>query len=132
MAKGADGESINRKIYDVNSPSRMKLLGVALSNLYILPEYRAAFITLSQQELDDNHFQKGDTEGFVNYALSLDNVVFAQIFIEKQDEQIIKTSLRSKGDFDVNKWLASTSMVVVIEMPRVAGQSWICPRPKIN
>ncbi|AZQ45214.1 bifunctional oligoribonuclease/PAP phosphatase NrnA [Nonlabens ponticola] len=101
--KGADSEKINRRIYDVNSPSRMKLLGVALSNLIILPEYRAAFITLTQQELDDNNFEKGDTEGFVNYALSLDDIVFAQIFIEKADESMIKTSLRSKGDFDVNK-----------------------------
>ncbi len=102
MDMGANSESINRKIYDVNTPSRMKLLGVALSNLRILPEYRTAFITLSQQELDENNFNKGDTEGFVNYALSLNDVVFAQIFIEKESEGIIKTSLRSKGDFDVN------------------------------
>ncbi|PRP66516.1 DHH family phosphoesterase [Nonlabens agnitus] len=101
--KGADSEAINRKIYDVNTPSRMKLLGVALNNLTVLPKYRTAFITLTQQELDDNNYQKGDTEGFVNYALSLDDVVFAQIFIEKKDESIIKTSLRSKGDFDVNE-----------------------------
>ena len=101
--KGADSESINRKIYDVNTPSRMKLLGVALNNLKVLPELRTAFITLTQQELDDNNFQKGDTEGFVNYALSLNDIVFAQIFIEKADEGIIKTSLRSKGDFDVNQ-----------------------------
>jgi phosphoesterase RecJ-like protein len=57
---------------------------------------------MSQKELDDNGFQKGDTEGFVNYALSLENVVFAQIFIENKDEGILKTSLRSKGTFDVN------------------------------
>lgn len=101
--KGANSEAINRRIYDVNSPSRMKLLGVALSNLVIMPEYRTAYITLTQKELDDNNFQKGDTEGFVNYALSLKDVVFAQIFIEKEDEKIIKTSLRSKGDFDVNQ-----------------------------
>lgn len=100
--KGADSEAINRRIYDVNSPSRLKLLGQALHNLVVLPESRAAYITLSQKELDDNHFKKGDTEGFVNYALSLDDIVMAQIFIENADEKIIKTSLRSKGDFDVN------------------------------
>ncbi len=100
--KGADSEAINRKIYDVNSPSRLRLLGAALGNLVVLSEYRTAYITLSQQELDSNNFKKGDTEGFVNYALSLDDVVMAQIFIEKEDEGIIKTSLRSKGDFDVN------------------------------
>lgn len=101
--KGANSEGINRKIYDVNTPSRMKLLGVALNNMVILEKYRTAFITLTQKELDDNNFKKGDTEGFVNYALSLDGIVFAQILIEKKSESIIKTSLRSKGDFDVNQ-----------------------------
>ncbi|QJP35309.1 bifunctional oligoribonuclease/PAP phosphatase NrnA [Nonlabens sp. Ci31] len=101
--KGANSEAINRKIYDVNTPSRMKLLGVALSNMVILEKYRTAYITLTQKDLNDNNFKKGDTEGFVNYALSLDGIVFAQIFIEKESEAIIKTSLRSKGDFDVNQ-----------------------------
>lgn len=101
--KGANAENINRKIYDVNTPSRMKLLGVALSNMVILDNYNTAYITLTQKELDDNNFKKGDTEGFVNYALSLDGIVFAQIFIEKASESIIKTSLRSKADFDVNQ-----------------------------
>lgn len=100
--KGADSEMINRRVYDVNTPSRMKLLGLALNNLKIFPEYRAAYITLSQEELDNNDFKKGDTEGFVNYALSLDDIVLAQIFIENKEDQIIKTSLRSKGDFNVN------------------------------
>jgi phosphoesterase RecJ-like protein len=99
---GADSEAINRKIYDVNSPSRMKLLGTALNNMVIVPEYRTAYITLSQADLDEHDFQKGDTEGFVNYALSLDKIILAQIFIEKAEAGIVKTSLRSKGSFDVN------------------------------
>lgn len=103
MDKGANAETINRKIYDVNSPSRMKLLGVALNNMVVMEEYRTAYISLTQKELDDNNFKKGDTEGFVNYALSLEGIVFAQIFIENTQECIIKTSLRSKGDFDVNQ-----------------------------
>lgn len=101
--KGADSEAINRNIYDVNTPSRMKLLGVALKNLQILPEYKTAYITISQQELNDNDFKKGDTEGFVNYGLSLKGIVFALIFIENRDDAIIKISLRSKGNFDVNQ-----------------------------
>ncbi|VAV85000.1 3'-to-5' oligoribonuclease A, Bacillus type, partial [hydrothermal vent metagenome] len=47
-------------------------------------------------------FKKGDTEGIVNYALSLKDVIFAVIFIEDRKERIIKISLRSKGNFDVN------------------------------
>ena len=50
----------------------------------------------------DRAQQKGDTEGFVNYGLSLDNTVLALIFIENKQEGIIKISLRSKGDFSVN------------------------------
>ncbi|QAA83123.1 bifunctional oligoribonuclease/PAP phosphatase NrnA [Aequorivita sp. H23M31] len=99
---GADGALIYQNIYDTNSPERMKLLGVALNNLIILPEFKTAYITLTQKELDDHDFKKGDTEGFVNYALSVDNVVFAAIFIENKQENIVKMSLRSKGDFSVN------------------------------
>ncbi len=102
MEKGADHTAIHRRIYDTNSPERLQLLGKALSNLTILRPYRTAYITLSQQELDACHFQKGDTEGFVNYGLSLEDVVLSAIFIENRDEGIIKISLRSQGTFSVN------------------------------
>ncbi len=99
---GANGEQINRNLFDNNSTSRLKLLGVALRNLVVLPQYRTAYITLTQDELDENGFLKGDTEGFVNYALSLQDIVLAQIFIENKDEGILKISIRSKSTFDVN------------------------------
>ena len=53
------------------------------------------------------NFKKGDTEGFVNYGLSLDGVIFAAIFIENQQDNIIKISLRSKGEFSVNEFSRS-------------------------
>ena len=77
-------------------------MGRALSNLKVLPEYNTAYITLSQEELISFNFEKGDTEGFVNYALSLERIIFAAIFIEDQKQKIIKISLRSKGAFSVN------------------------------
>src|SRR5690606_18125319 len=77
---GAESAIVNQNVYDTNSPERMKLLGVALNNLVILPELYTAYITLTQKELDDHNFKKGDTEGFVNYALSVKGVVFAVIF----------------------------------------------------
>jgi phosphoesterase RecJ-like protein len=104
---GANNALIHQQIYDANSPDRMRLLGVALQNLTILPEYKTAYITLSQKELDDNNFKKGDTEGFVNYALSVEGVVFACIFIESKQENIVKISLRSKGNFSVNEFARS-------------------------
>ncbi|MFI8379650.1 bifunctional oligoribonuclease/PAP phosphatase NrnA [Leeuwenhoekiella sp. NPDC079379] len=103
IEKGADNAFIHEQIYDANNYSRMQLLGTALTNLRVLPDYNAAYITLSQEELDEHNYQKGDTEGFVNYGLSLDSIKIALIFIENKQEGIIKISLRSKGDFSVNE-----------------------------
>ncbi len=103
ISKGARNSDIHNNIYDTNSYSRLQLLGRALSNLKVIPEYRTAYITLSQDELNTFNFKKGDTEGFVNYGLSLEGIIFAAIFIENQQEKIIKISLRSKGDFSVNE-----------------------------
>src|SRR5690606_2895826 len=93
--KGANHSDIYNSIYDTNSYERLQLLGVALKNLKVIPEYRTAYITLSQDELNAANFKKGDTEGFVNYGLSIKNIVFAAIFIEHKQEGIIKISLRS-------------------------------------
>lgn len=102
MERGAPHTDIHRNIYDTNRPERLQLLGCALQNLVILKEFRTAYITLSQDELDRHRFHKGDTEGFVNYGLSLKDVVLAAIFIENREEGIIKISFRSQGDFSVN------------------------------
>jgi phosphoesterase RecJ-like protein len=104
IEKGAKHSDIHNQIFDTNSYERMQLLGCALTNLKVLPEYRTAYITLSQDELNQFHFKKGDTEGFVNYALSLNNIIFAAIFIEDSQNNIIKISLRSKGNFSVNEF----------------------------
>ena len=104
IEKGANHSDIYNSIYDTNSYERLQLLGVALKNLKVLPEYRTAYITLSQEELNAANFRKGDTEGFVNYGLSIKNIIFAAIFIEHKQEGIVKISLRSEGDFSVNKF----------------------------
>ena len=103
MERGAPHTQIHRDIFDTNRPERLQLLGCALQNLVILRPYRTAYITLTQEELDRHDFHKGDTEGFVNYGLSLKDVVLAAIFIENRDEGIIKISLRSQGAFSVNE-----------------------------
>jgi len=102
--KGAQNDKIHNNVYDANSYGRLLLLGQALSNLQILPEYKTAFITLTEAEKKKFDFQKGDTEGVVNYALSLKDIIFAAIFIEDTEQQIIKISFRSKGKFSVNKF----------------------------
>ena len=104
IEKGAQNAKIHQNVYDNNSHDRLQLLGCALNNLRVLPEYNAAFITLSQEELNRFNFKKGDTEGVVNYGLSIKGIELAAIFIEHKQERIVKISLRSKGTFSVNEF----------------------------
>ncbi len=104
LEKGANNAEIHNAIYDTNSPERLQLLGCALRNLKVLPHLKTAYIMLSQEELNNFNFKKGDTEGFVNYGLSIENIIFAAIFIEHKQEGIIKISFRSKGNFSVNEF----------------------------
>ena len=101
---GVQKSKIHNAIYDTNSFERLQLLGCAMKNLRFLENYNTSFITLSNKELDSHEFKKGDTEGFVNYGLSLKGAKLAAIFIEHKQESIIKISFRSKGSFDVNKF----------------------------
>lgn len=104
IEKGAESTKIHHRVFDTNTPGRLHLLGTALNNMVILEQYKAAYITLSQDELDAHKYQKGDTEGFVNYGLTLEGIIFAAIFIENTEEGIIKISFRSVGDFSVNEF----------------------------
>jgi bifunctional oligoribonuclease and PAP phosphatase NrnA len=101
---GVENTEIPNLLFDNNSYSRLQLLGRAMSNMKVFPEYKTAYTSLSQKELDEFNYVKGDTEGIVNYGLSIKGVIFAAIFIEHTDEKIIKISFRSQGDFDVNQF----------------------------
>ncbi|MEM9144375.1 MAG: DHH family phosphoesterase [Bacteroidota bacterium] len=102
--RGARNSAIHNAVFDTNTPNRLQLLGCALKNMVILEDYKTVYITLSQDELDAHQFKKGDTEGFVNYGLTLEAIVFAVIFIENKEEGIIKISFRSVGDFFVDEF----------------------------
>ena len=100
---GMDVERVHRMVYDTYSESRMRLLGQCLgTNLKVLPEYATAYIWLTKEDLEHYDYQQGDTEGVVNYALSIQNVAVAALFTERGDR--IRVSLRSKGDFSVNEF----------------------------
>lgn len=104
IEKGINNSEIHNLLFDNSSYARLQLLGKALQNLKVLPQYNASYITLSQEELDAFNYKKGDTEGIVNYGLSLDGIIVAAIFIENKEEGIIKISFRSQGNFDVNEF----------------------------
>ncbi|WP_396190911.1 bifunctional oligoribonuclease/PAP phosphatase NrnA [Flavobacterium sp.] len=101
---GVENTEIPTLLFDNNSYERLQLLGRALQNMKVLFDKKTSYITLSQKELDEFNYVKGDTEGIVNYGLTIKGIVFAAIFIEHRDENIIKISFRSQGDFDVNQF----------------------------
>ncbi len=101
LKAGVDTEFIHRLVYDTYSEGRMRLLGFCLSErMVVLTEYATAYIWLKKTDLERFGFKPGDTEGVVNYALSMKEVSFAALFTEKSDR--IRISFRSKGNFSVN------------------------------
>jgi len=101
---GVQNGDIHNSLFDNNSYHRLQLLGRALQNMKVLPEFKTSYITLTQEELDEFHYVKGDTEGIVNYGLTIKGILFAAIFIENKEEGIVKISFRSQGNFDVNQF----------------------------
>lgn len=102
--RGIEVDKIYNNVFDTQSPNRLKLLGLVLESLQAMPEHRTAYMHLTREEQLEFSSQKGDTEGFVNYGLGINNFVFSVIFIEDQQHDFIKISFRSKGNFDVNNF----------------------------
>jgi phosphoesterase RecJ-like protein len=99
---GIDKDKIYNRIYNNYSEKRMHLLGFSLhEKMEVLDEYHTAIISLTLEELNSFNFQVGDTEGFVNYPLSIKGICFSVLFVENGNR--IRISLRSKGSFDVNE-----------------------------
>jgi phosphoesterase RecJ-like protein len=98
---GIDKDEIYSLTYDNYSEQRMRLLGFSLNDkMEVFHEYRTGFIALSKEEMAQYQFEVGDSEGFVNYPLSIKGIRFSALFLEKEDH--IKISFRSKGGFPVN------------------------------
>ena len=100
---GFNKDEIYYRLYDNFTTDRMRLLGYTLNEkMEILPEFNTAIISLNKKELAKYKFQTGDSEGFVNYPLSIKNICFSALFIERDAH--IKVSFRSKGNFAVNEF----------------------------
>lgn len=98
---GLQHARVYNHIFDTNSLDRLRLLGYVLAEkLVVIPEAQTAYIALSSSDLERYQHRPGDSEGFVNYALSVEGVRFACLLKEHDDE--VKISLRSKGNLDVN------------------------------
>jgi phosphoesterase RecJ-like protein len=101
LKQGIDKDKIHSLVYNNFSTGRMHLLGYCLHKKFVvLPEYKTGYISLTLDELKLFNFQPGDTEGFVNYPLSVKGIIFSAIFIENKDH--VKVSFRSRGNFAAN------------------------------
>lgn len=105
VEKGIDIPDINSKVYNSYSEGRVRLLGyVLLDKMQIIEGGRAAYIALKEHELRRFDFQIGDSEGFVNYPLSIESVQMSAMFLETR--KFIRISFRSRGDVDVSEFAA--------------------------
>ena len=99
--KGLDHGPVHEALYDNFLENRFRFLGnVLLNRMEVFYEYNTALIAIPQADLIKYNIKTGDTEGLVNYPLSIQGIKLAAIIIDRGEER--KSSFRSKGGFDVN------------------------------
>lgn len=100
---GMDHSQVHENLFDNFLENRLRFIGHALINrLEILYEYNTALISIPWKDLVKFQIRTGDTEGLVNYGLTIQGVKFAALIVDRDEE--IKCSFRSKGGFDVNQF----------------------------
>lgn len=102
LERGVEDYRLQDLINNCLPEKNLRLLGHCLANrMEILPEYKTGIIALTKKDYETFDIQRGDTEGIVNYMLSLQDVKLG-VFIMEQPT-IVKISMRSKGDFNVQE-----------------------------
>lgn len=102
VGKSQSYSMIHELVYDTMSEDRLRLLGFAINNrMEVLDEFSTAIIALNKSDLDSFNYQVGDTEGVVNFPLSMKKIRMAVLVTERQDQ--IRLSFRSKGSFSVHE-----------------------------
>lgn len=105
MDTGLQVDEVYNQIFDTNRLERLRLMGYTLSEkLKVIPGKPVAYLSLSNEELDRFNFERGDTEGLVNFGLSIEGIKFAAFFRESKESDYIRISLRSKEDVNVNEF----------------------------
>ncbi len=103
METGFDHTLVYENLYDNFLEDRLRFIGNALLNrLDVLYEYNTALMAIPKSDLIKFHIKTGDTEGLVNYLLSIEGIKFGALVIDRDEER--KWSFRSKGNFDVNSF----------------------------
>ena len=98
---GINHTKIHEDLFDNFLENRLRFTGFVLqSRMEIFYEYNAALIAIPWKDLVRYEIKTGDTEGLVNYPLSIQGIRMAALIIDRDEE--VKCSFRSKGNFDVN------------------------------
>ncbi|HEV08948.1 MAG TPA: bifunctional oligoribonuclease/PAP phosphatase NrnA, partial [Sulfurihydrogenibium azorense] len=101
--KGADPSYISKMIFERNKVNVLKLLQKTLSTLELYNNNQIAVLTVFREFLIETNTSEEDTEGFVNFAKSIEGVKVAVIMIQREDLKTWRVSLRGKGDVDVQE-----------------------------
>lgn len=105
LRKGVNKDDIYSKVFNNYSETRFRLLGFTLSErMTTYPELHSALLHLSRDDQSRFQFNKGDTEGFVNYPLSIKEIIFSTFI--REDDELIKLSFRSQKSFPCNEFAA--------------------------
>ncbi len=100
LKTGMSNAKVHESVFDTYTESRTRFLGYCIKDkMQVIQHYNTAYIAITKTEQDQYNIQPGDMEGVVNYPLSIKGIKMAVLFTESDD--IIKISLRSKGNFSV-------------------------------
>ncbi|MEO8174421.1 MAG: DHH family phosphoesterase [Sediminibacterium sp.] len=98
---GLKHTKVHDRVYDNFLEDRLRFIGYALVNrMEVMYEYNTALMYITRPDLQRYNIKTGDTEGLVNYLLTIQGIKFGALVIDREGER--KWSFRSKGDFDVN------------------------------
>ncbi len=101
VEKGISIPAIHNNVYNAYTEGRAKLFGYAIDRkMEFIEEGTVAYMSLKEHEMRRFGFQQGDSEGFVNYALTVKKMKMSAMFLAHR--RFIRVSLRSRGDVDVN------------------------------
>ncbi|MFR9603296.1 MAG: bifunctional oligoribonuclease/PAP phosphatase NrnA [Rikenellaceae bacterium] len=96
-----DIPKINNHVYNSFSEGRARLFGYVLNRkMKFIEDGTVAYMSLTEREMREHGFQQGDSEGFVNYPLTVAKMKVSVLFVAQR--KFIRVSLRSRGDIDVN------------------------------
>lgn len=101
VERGISIPTIHNSVYNAYTEGRARLFGYAINRkMQLIEDGTVAYMSLLESEMRRFQFQQGDSEGFVNYALTIKKVKMSAMFLAHR--KFIRVSLRSRGDVDVN------------------------------